>query len=179
MKKIRYIKGIHPAIVFPSLAKKKSLVGRVVFNESCVYENSCQDSWNKLIGLKKKFFSPRDTSVMIGWRIYKNRLELCAYYHINNGSEYLKSKGLTQVVGSNAWYTAPLVTIEIPPEDKWEIEIPYSIVIDSEDNSYHVNCNGNVHTVDHDESFKKGSLIKGYFGGRCAPNKSFNYKISY
>lgn len=43
-----------------------------------------QDDWNKLTGLKSKFFSPTEEAYMIAWRWYKGKLQLAPYINQDN-----------------------------------------------------------------------------------------------
>ena len=56
--------------------------------------NPNQLDWNKLIGIKKNLFSPRKNSVMLGWRWnpIDNCLELCPYWHDENGGNWYYEK---------------------------------------------------------------------------------------
>ena len=77
---------------------KDKLEYKITFNESCIYDHGDIDQWdwNKLIGVKKNFFSPRKNSFMVGWRWNKekDRLELTNYSHDVNGKAFYNDRGI-------------------------------------------------------------------------------------
>jgi hypothetical protein len=56
--------------------------------------NRDQYDWNKLIGIKKNFFSPRKNSTMIGWRYnpITDCVEFVPYWHDENGGAHFDYK---------------------------------------------------------------------------------------
>lgn len=78
-------KGRHTKWKFPKRVKG-NLCYRFKFDESARYNHKDHDQkdWNKLIGVKRKFFKPMYDSVMLAWRydIEKDVIQLTDYYHI-------------------------------------------------------------------------------------------------
>lgn len=71
--------------------KPKNLHFNVTFNEGCDYiiEGEDQYDWNKLTGVTYSI-NPSKKTAMIGWRFNPTiqKIELCAYYHINGGRQF-------------------------------------------------------------------------------------------
>ena len=70
--------------------------GAVDYERGYIDFSGNQWDWNKLIGIKKRLFSPRKNSVMLGWRWnpIDNCLELCPYWHDENGGAHFDYKPL-------------------------------------------------------------------------------------
>lgn len=83
-------KGRHTKWRFPKRVKSP-LKYRVRFLESAIYNHKDNDQydWNKLFGIKEKFFRPMFNSEMIGWRWNNEKgvVELCDYWHIEGDRE--------------------------------------------------------------------------------------------
>ena len=77
-------KGRHSGFRFPKRIKG-DLTYRVRFNDSARYEHGDLDQydWNKLFGVKKRFFSPMQNSIMKGWRynVKTKLIEIVDYSH--------------------------------------------------------------------------------------------------
>lgn len=125
----------------------------IELTDSCKYNLNSHDQldWNKLIGVKKKFFHPKKDSVMIGWRynIESDCFEFCFYYHVNNK-----------------------VIINKIPYDSKDGKIQVTI------NLYTKILSINLDNIEYAElankyiNYTKGWLIKHWFGGTSkAPQK--------
>lgn len=95
-KKVR--KGRHWSFP-PTIKRVKGLVVYdITFDESAMYKIEGIDrlDWNKLIGIKANFFSPRKNSLMIAWRANaeKKQLELTFYYHGDDGEPQFEDVAL-------------------------------------------------------------------------------------
>jgi hypothetical protein len=131
----------------------------ITFNESCIYAHGDNDQWdwNKLIGVKKHYFSPQKDSFMIGWRWNdkKERLELTWYMHDSAGKATFNERGVFYI-------------------NKQELKDPISIsmVIDSDGVDLIMkSINFTYWTVLDASVGRKGWLIRDWFGGqKCAPH---------
>ena len=92
----------------------------VRFNESAIYNHGDSDQldWNKLIGIKKRFFKPMQDSTMIAWRynVKTGRVEITSYKH-ENGVRYISDDIDTVDIGE--WF---LVSIVNPYKKGWLIK---------------------------------------------------------
>lgn len=81
---VKHKKGRHKSKPF-KLKRLSNLKASVIFLPSCRYNhgNNDQKDWNKLLGVKKRFFSPRENSILIGWRYNTDtdEVELIPYIH--------------------------------------------------------------------------------------------------
>ncbi len=155
----------------PYIERVESLNYEITFNESCIYDHGDIDQWdwNKLIGVKKNFFSPRKNSFMVGWRWNKekDRLELTSYSHYETGKANYNDRGIFYI---NRKELKDSINIKITLLNKW---------IRLEISSKHYKIDELVRvTIEDKNSFNKGWLIKNWFGGtKSAPHKiTINYK---
>lgn len=153
----------------PYIERVEELNYEITFNESCIYDHGDIDQWdwNKLIGVKKNFFSPRKNSFMVGWRwnLEKDRLELTLYKHDKDGKATYDDKGIFYI--SRKELKDPIY-IDFRFNQS---EILFSI------NSKNYNMS-DQHISTTAAFFNKGWLIKNWFGGtKTAPHKiTINYK---
>ena len=155
-------KGLHAS--FPPYFKrvKKEMKYEITFNESCVYDHGDIDQfdWNKLIGIKKHFFSPRKNSFMIGWRwnTTRDRLELTPYYHDEAGKAHYNDRGIFYI--SKEEFNNP-VTVSF----HMDASGTFNYSIRSINYSY-------LNELQLDGLGQKWWLIKNWFGGqKTAPHK--------
>lgn len=81
--------------IFKSRNKPERVSWLIRFDQNCNYDlkDNDQKDWNKLCGLFFNLFNPRENTVMIGWRwnLKTEKMELCAYYHVDGSREFTKS----------------------------------------------------------------------------------------
>lgn len=82
------LKGFHNSIP-PKFRYSKQVdwVYEVSIDSHSPIEGENQLDWNKLIGVKKEYFSPMSDSLMIAWRDIQSGKEISFYKHINNKVE--------------------------------------------------------------------------------------------
>ena len=151
----------------PYIERVEELNYEITFNESCIYDHGDIDQWdwNKLIGVKKNFFSPRKNSFMVGWRWNKekDRLELTNYSHDENGEVFFNDKGIFYI--SRSELKDPVViSLEIL-NYKW-----VRLVMQSKNHKSDDLFQRGIKSY-------KGWLIRNWYGGtKAAPHKiTINY----
>lgn len=80
MKCITHEQGAHRSKPF-ILKRATEICMQVGFVETSYQLYINKGQWNKLFGLKKRFFSPKKNSVMIAWRHENDKLEVAPYIH--------------------------------------------------------------------------------------------------
>lgn len=127
----------------------KRVRGKIRFyirlDETAIYDHGDGDQfdWNKLFGAKKKFFKPKQDSVMVGWRWHLGlqKFQLTPYIHKNGFIEY----------GSH------VITAEL--NEMFEAEI------DLEDKAFRIWTQNGVIDRSLDIDWSNGWLILHQFGG--------------
>ncbi len=99
MKKI-ILKGFHFSFL-PIIKRVERLSYEVTFDKSAMYDLGSFDQfdWNKLIGVKANYFSPRKNSLMVGWRwnITKQCIQLTDYRHDSEGTALYNDNGILDI----------------------------------------------------------------------------------
>lgn len=133
-----------------------------------------QWDWNKLIGIKKNLFRPHKNSVMLGWRWnpIDNCLELCPYWHDENGGahfdyeplqipkiELLHCKGIAVIFNQ-------MRLVKLPPK--------ISIIAKGKGIKRH-----KTWKLPQNAYIGKGWMIAPWFGGQETAQKKMVFNIEY
>lgn len=82
-KILQLIPTSHSAL--PSIKKTTSISYKFQFEKWEYDIGTDQSDWNKLTGLKSKFFKPLDEAYMVVWRWYKGSVQLAFYSNLDGG----------------------------------------------------------------------------------------------
>lgn len=142
MTTITHRKGRHRSRPF-RVKRLSRWTATYVFDASCAYNIGAeQKDWNKLCGIKRRFFRPMRDSVMVAWR-WNDGIELIPYVHVAGGRDF---------------YFDP---VKVYPGE------PVTVSIDLNTG---VTIGGKFYSLP--QTWVKGWFINAWFGGTCpAPHR--------